>query len=86
MASRLVRPVLILLLTASAVTSLAVSTASAPPPLSDVGRWSEPFEGGVPAVNMILLHDGSVLYYSGNEGGDQDWVYFLNATLEGQAR
>lgn len=30
-----------------------------------VGQWAAPFEMGVVAVNMVLLHTGSVLFYSG---------------------
>ena len=30
-----------------------------------VGQWTPPFDMGVVAVNMVLLHTGSVLFYSG---------------------
>ncbi len=40
----------------------------ADPALAASGRWLAPFDGEVPAVNMIVLHDGRVLYFSGNEG------------------
>lgn len=33
--------------------------------LSAMGRWSGPFDGEVPAVNMVLLDDGRILYWSG---------------------
>lgn len=40
--------------------------------LAETGRWLAPFDGGVPAVNMILLHDGRVLYWSGVEANETD--------------
>lgn len=39
----------------------------ADPTLARTGRWLAPFDGQVPAVNMVLLHNGRVLYWSGVE-------------------
>lgn len=36
--------------------------------LADTGRWEAPFDGQVPAVNMVLLNSGKVLYWSGVDG------------------
>ncbi|MHB8586598.1 MAG: galactose oxidase-like domain-containing protein [Thermoplasmatota archaeon] len=36
------------------------------------GLWEQPFDGLVPAVNMALLPDGRVLYYSGVEANESD--------------
>lgn len=35
---------------------------------SEQGQWAEPFDGQVPAVNMALLNNGKVLYFSGVDG------------------
>jgi hypothetical protein len=40
--------------------------------LAQTGRWLAPFDGEVPAVNMILLNDGRVLYWSGVEANETD--------------
>lgn len=58
--------------------------------LAATGRWLEPFDGEVPAVNMILLHDGRVLYYSGVEANETDGasnvVFFDTHPTDGQSR
>jgi hypothetical protein len=41
-------------------------TASSPTSPSAVGQWSAPFEVGIVAVNMVMLHTGKVLMYSGS--------------------
>ncbi len=55
-----------------------------------VGEWSAPFDGEVPAVNMILLHNGKVLYWSGLESsgvnGSLDWIFFTAHPLDGVSR
>lgn len=38
--------------------------------LSRTGRWLQPFDGEVPAVNMVVLHDGRVLYWSGLDASE----------------
>src|SRR5690349_2779802 len=40
--------------------------------LAKVGRWETPFDGEVPAINMVLLHDGRILYWSGVEANQTD--------------
>jgi hypothetical protein len=45
-------------------TAVAVTVVSSTDP-SFVGQWSAPFELGVVAVNMALMHTGSVLMFSG---------------------
>jgi hypothetical protein len=40
--------------------------------LAQTGRWLAPFDGQVPAVNMVLLNDGRVLYWSGVEANETD--------------
>jgi hypothetical protein len=35
---------------------------------ASAGRWLQPFDGEVPAVNMVLLRTGEVLYWSGVDG------------------
>ena len=57
--------------------------------LSDVGRWLAPFEGEVPAVNMVLLHDGRILYWSGveaREGTVAEQTFFTSSPHEGESR
>jgi hypothetical protein len=58
--------------------------------LAQTGRWSAPFEAEVPAVNMALLHDGRVLYYSGVEANESDGaaniVFFDVHPTSGQSR
>lgn len=44
-----------------------------------VGRWSAPFEGQVPAISMVLLDDGRILYWGGVEAGEHDHVFFFGA-------
>ncbi len=71
----------------------------APPPSDDLpanaelaqtGRWLAPFEGGVPAVNMIVLNDGRVLYWSGVEAnttdGGENIVFFDVHPTDAQSR
>lgn len=57
---------------------------------SQAGLWQSPFEGEVPAVNMVLLHDGRILYWSGVEAGSPDDTFnqtFLTAgALHGESR
>ncbi|MGB1586340.1 MAG: galactose oxidase-like domain-containing protein [Thermoplasmatota archaeon] len=57
---------------------------------SQTGVWGTPFEGEVPAVNMILLHDGRILYWSGveaeNTGSEADQVFFTDAPFAGESR
>ncbi len=58
--------------------------------LSAQGRWLAPFEGEVPAVNMVLLEDGRVLYWSGveahhDDGPDQQ-TFFTTYPMVGESR
>jgi hypothetical protein len=46
----------------SPVTAATVSISSDP---SQVGQWSQPFDLGVVAVNMVLLHTSKILVYGG---------------------
>lgn len=57
------------------------SMAPQPPPrddlpadadLAQVGRWLAPFDGEVPAINMVLMHTGDILYWSGVEANESD--------------
>lgn len=58
--------------------------------LAQTGRWLAPFDGEVPAVNMALLHNGRVLYWSGIEANQMDEetgaVLFTTAPLHAQSR
>lgn len=58
--------------------------------LAATGRWLAPFEGDVPAINMVLLHNGRILYWSGVEAdpgdGDTDWTFFTAAPLNASTR
>ncbi len=58
--------------------------------LARTGRWLAPFDGEVPAVNMALLRDGRVLYYSGVEANETDGagsvVFFDSHPSDGQSR
>jgi hypothetical protein len=58
--------------------------------LAQTGRWEPVFDGEVPAVNMALLHNGRVLYWSGieanREDGDLDWTLITTAPLAAQSR
>ncbi len=58
--------------------------------LAQTGRWEAPFEGEVPAVNMVLLHDGRVLYWSGVEADEGDGPteldFFTAAPLNASSR
>lgn len=77
----------------------APPASSAPPPgqdlpadagLAQTGRWEAPFDGQVPAVNLVLLHDGRVLYWSGVEAnktdGASDIVFFNAVPTDAQSR
>lgn len=72
--------------------SLAVGplTPAHSPDPAVVGAWSPAFDGEVPAVNLVLLHDGTVLYWSGVEADAHDHVHeatFFTATpQDGQSR
>lgn len=54
------------------------------------GAWSAPFDAEVPAINMILLNDGRILYWSGLEADPDseslDWIFFNDHPLAGQSR
>lgn len=55
--------------------------------LSQTGRWLEPFDGEVPAVNMVQLHDGRVIYWSGldaSEGATETEVLGVNGPYPAQ--
>lgn len=58
--------------------------------LAQTGRWTAPFDGEVPAVNMALLSNGRVLYYSGVEANESDGaaniVFFDTYPTNGQSR
>lgn len=58
--------------------------------LARTGRWLAPFDGEVPAVNMALLHNGRILYWSGIEAspsdGPADAVLFTSAPLHAESR
>lgn len=58
--------------------------------LAQTGRWLAPFDGEVPAVNMALLHNGRVLYWSGIEANQMDEttgaVLITTAPLQAQSR
>ncbi|HVM45189.1 MAG TPA: galactose oxidase-like domain-containing protein [Candidatus Thermoplasmatota archaeon] len=44
-----------------------------------VGKWLTPFDGQVPAISMVLLHDGRILYWGGVTADDHDQVFFFDA-------
>jgi hypothetical protein len=48
---------------------------SAGPDPALVGAWTDIFEGEVAAVNIALMHDGSLLYYSGVEANPHDELH-----------
>lgn len=58
--------------------------------LASTGRWLAPFDGQVPAVNMVLLHNGRVLYWSGVEGDQnatpEDLVFFTTGAVNATSR
>jgi hypothetical protein len=58
--------------------------------LAQTGRWSAPFDGEVPAVNMVLLNNGRVMYFSGVEANESDGaaniVFFDTHPVDGQSR
>ncbi len=55
-----------------------------------VGQWQEPFDGGVPAVNLVLLNNGRLLYWSGVEhnpnDGHSDFTFFTSAPVNATSR
>lgn len=65
-------------------------TYAADAQLAQTGRWTAPFEGEVPAVNMVLLHNGRVMYFSGVEANESDGatniVFFDTHPMDGQSR
>ncbi len=60
------------------------------PELSQTGRWTPTFDGEVPAINMALLSDGRILYWSGVEANpnddDTDVVAFTSYPTNGESR
>ncbi len=60
------------------------------PTAAAVGQWQAPFDGGVPAVNLVLLHNGRVLYWSGVEhnpdDGHGDWTFFTSTPVNATSR
>jgi hypothetical protein len=48
----------------AAVTGINFTAVSTTAP-SQIGQWSAPFDLGLVAVNMVMLHTGTVLMYSG---------------------
>ncbi len=58
--------------------------------LSASGRWLAPFDAEVPAVNLVLLQDGRLLYWSGveaNEGdGPGQQTFFTTYPMSGESR
>ncbi|MBW3581714.1 MAG: DUF1929 domain-containing protein [Euryarchaeota archaeon] len=55
------------------------------------GEWGEPFDGEVPAVNLVVLHDGRVLYWSGVEADETDTdpahaTFFTKTPKSGESR
>jgi len=55
-------------------------------PADVMGVWEAPFDGQAPAVNMVLLRDGKVLYWSGVEAGQNDGVFFTGTPVDAQSR
>jgi hypothetical protein len=86
------------LILVAAIALVTPALATRPVPLTDplpgastsdpaaVGMWETPFDGHVPAVNMVLLHDGRVLYWSGVEAGENDNVFFTGSPNAGEWR
>jgi hypothetical protein len=87
LASRLVIAAIVVLLT----TPLAVAVLPVPNPFPDdpipgptdtdpanVGQWSAPFEGQVPAISAALLANGDIVYWGGIEARERDNVFFLD--------
>jgi hypothetical protein len=58
--------------------------------LAKVGRWETPFDGEVPAINMVLLHDGRILYWSGVEANQTDgateMTFFTSVPVDAMSR
>lgn len=54
------------------------------------GHWEEPFQGERAAVNLVLLKNGRVLYWSGVEANKNDsatqWTFFTSAPLWAESR
>ncbi len=64
-------------------------TPPADPILSGTGQWQAPFEGEVAAINMVLLHTGDVLYWSGvdaQEGTPADVPFLAVAPYPSESR
>ncbi len=58
--------------------------------LSRMGRWLAPFDAEVPAVNLVLLQDGRLLYWSGVEANHDDGpaqqTFFTTYPMSGESR
>lgn len=57
--------------------------------LAVTGRWTEPFDAEVPAINLVLLHTGQLLYWSGVEGsaaGGTEIDFITVSPYEGESR
>lgn len=90
LASRLVIAAVVTILASTLVVSAL--PAPIPNPIPDdplpgasstdpalVGKWETPFEGKVPAISMVLLENGDILYWGGIEARDRDNVFFLDS-------
>ncbi|MGQ0535798.1 MAG: galactose oxidase-like domain-containing protein [Methanobacteriota archaeon] len=67
-----------------ALTALILSPAAAildPPPASEAGAWEEPFDGQVPAINMVLLPEGRVAYWSGLDAAETGVTFFVHSHI-----
>ena len=72
---------------AVALPTPPVPTVTGPAGSADVmGQWETPFDGQAPAVNLVVLNDGRVLYWSGVEAGSRDGVFFTDAPMAGESR
>lgn len=74
-----------------AAPALALALLHEPaPPAAQVGQWLPWFDGEVPAVNMAVLPDGRVLYYSGVEADESDSLdeatFFTSVPLKSLVR
>lgn len=87
MASRFVISAFVVLLASTLVVSaLPVPNPTPNDPLPGasstdpalVGRWSAPFEGGIPAISMVLAPNGDILYWGGVEARERDNVFFTS--------
>lgn len=58
--------------------------------LSRAGRWLAPFDAEVPAVNLVLLQDGRLLYWTGVEAHDDhgpgQQTFFTAYPMSGESR